>query len=69
MWTLKSKGRYPKNKGYPTILGYPKIDDGPLPDNMVSVYTSDAGVVHGTMTVCLSGFYDIFDDDRCVGRW
>ena len=31
MWTLKSKGRLPKNKGYPTILGYPKIDDGPLP--------------------------------------
>jgi len=31
MWTLKSKGRHPKNKGYPTILGYPKIDDGPLP--------------------------------------
>ena len=35
MWTLKSKGRHPKNKGYPTTLGYPNIDDGPLPDNHI----------------------------------
>ena len=35
MCTLKSKGYKPKNKGYPTILGYPKIDDGPLPDKVI----------------------------------
>ena len=40
MLTLQSKGRHPMNKGYPTILGYPKIDDGPLPDYILDLYVT-----------------------------